>query len=101
MLVLTGLHAQERVVAEFVPLQAEYDAKSKAQVIQPCENAVADMRAKYLTALENACASAQQTGKLEEALAYKAEVESVVTTKSVPSTDAADVGVKIHGERIP
>jgi hypothetical protein len=88
--VLAGIHAQERVVSELAPLQADYDLKSKAQVIQPYEKAVADVRAKYLTALENACASAQNTGKLDEALAYKAEVESVFTMKSVPATDDTD-----------
>ncbi len=87
--VLTGIHAQERVVSELVPLQAEYESKSKAQVIQPYEKAVADLSAKYLATLESSRASAQKAGKLDDALAYKAEIESVAATKSVPSTDDA------------
>jgi hypothetical protein len=89
---LADIHAQdvqEKVVPELVPLQADYDSKSKAQVIQPYENAMADLNAKYLAGLENSRASAQKSGKLDEALAYKAEIESVVATKSVPSTDDA------------
>lgn len=84
-----GTQAQEKMVPELAPLQADYDAKSNAQVIQPYENAVADLRAKYLATLENTRASAQKSGKLDEALAYKAEVESVTATKSVPATDDA------------
>jgi hypothetical protein len=93
MHVVNGAHAQEakeRVVSELVPLQADYDLKSKAQVLQPYENAVADLNAKYLASLENSRATAQKTGKLDEALAYKAEIEAVVTTKSVPSPDDAN-----------
>ena len=86
---LTGIHAQEKVVPELAPLQADYDSKSKAQVIQPYENAAADLRAKYLAALENSRVSAQKAGKLDEALAYKAEIDSVSSTKSVLPTDDA------------
>lgn len=92
MHVLTGIHAQEtkeRVVPELATLQADYDSKSKAQVIQPYENAAADLRAKYLAALESSRVSAQKAGKLDDALAYKAEIESVTATKSVPFTDDA------------
>lgn len=88
---VTGIHAQERVVPELVPLQADYDLKSKAQAIQPYEIAVADLNAKYLAILENSRASAQKAGKLDEALAYKTEIESVVTTKSVPAMDDANI----------
>jgi hypothetical protein len=88
---VTSIHAQERVVPELVPLQADFDLKSKAQVIQPYENAVADLNAKYLATLENSRASAQKSGKLNEALAYKAEIESVAAKKSVPAMDAANI----------
>lgn len=89
----TDVHAQgqpqEKIVPELAPLQADYDSKSKAQVIQPYENAIAELRAKYLASLENARVSAQKAGKLDEALAYKAEIESITATKSVPPTDDA------------
>lgn len=87
--VLTGIHAQEKVVPELAPLQADYDSKSNAQVIQPYEKAAADLSAKYLATLETSRASAQKAGKLDEALAYKAEIEAVTSTKSVPPTDDA------------
>jgi len=93
MHVVAGIHAQERVVPELVPLQADYDLKSKAQVIQPYEIAVADLNVKYLAILENSRVSAQKTGKLDEALAYKTEIESIVTTKSVPATDDANIQI--------
>lgn len=86
---LTAVHAQEKGVPELVPLQADYDSKSKAQVMQPYENAVADLNAKFLATLENSRASAQKAGKLDEALSYKAEIDSIVATKSVPASDDA------------
>jgi hypothetical protein len=85
----TSLHAQEKTVPELAPLQADYDSKSNAQVIQPYENAVAELRVRYLATLENSRASAQKTGKLDEALAYKSEIESVSAKKPVPPTDDA------------
>lgn len=90
---LAAIHAQDvqdKVVPELAPLQADYDSKSQAQVIQPYEKAIADLNAKYLATLENSRASAQKAGKLDDALAYKAEIDSVVASKSVPSTDDAD-----------
>lgn len=85
----TCIHAEEKVVPEMSPLQADYDSKSNAQVIQPYDNAVAGLRARYLATLESSRASAQNSGRLDEAVAYKTEIDSVTEKKSVPPTDDA------------
>ena len=69
--------AVEPAPAEAVLLLTQYENKVKADVMTPHEVAIADLNAKYVQALEREQEAAQKGGKLEEALAFKAEREAV------------------------
>ncbi|MFZ2280266.1 MAG: SUMF1/EgtB/PvdO family nonheme iron enzyme [Prosthecobacter sp.] len=70
--------AVEQAPAEAVLLLTQYESKVRADVMKPHELAITDLNAKFVQALEREQDAAQKGGKLEEALAFKAEREAVL-----------------------
>jgi hypothetical protein len=81
------LTAQVIESAEFAMLKAQYDQKVKFEVQQPHDVGVAELNVKYTGALDRALEAAQQTGKLDEALAIKDEKEAIATGNGIPAAD--------------
>jgi hypothetical protein len=85
--VAQSTRAQENFGAEFAAFKAQYDARVKTDVQQAYEVGVADLNVKYLASLDRALDSAMKGGKLEEAVALKAEKETVKTGGEVADKD--------------
>jgi hypothetical protein len=80
--------AQDVLGAEYAALKAEHDAKVNRAAQAPYDAGVADLNAKYNAGLDREFAAAQQSGKLDEALALKGEKESIAKGEGVPTSDA-------------
>lgn len=88
--------AQTAGVGETASLQAKFEERVKLDVLRPHGLAVADLNAKFISALERAQEAAQKSGKLEEAVAIKTEKEAVLAGNYTPAEDGAGTpaGVK-------
>src|SRR3954464_13559427 len=73
--------------AQFQALKKQFEEKVKLEVQQPYDLAVVDLNVKYTAALDRSLQSAQQAGKLEDAVAIKNEKEAVALGKGVPAAD--------------
>ncbi len=84
-LALAVTHAQEgRPGSDLGTLLENFGASTQTNIFSPYEKSVADLNASYATALDRALASAQQDGRLEEALAITAEKEAVTGGSETP-----------------
>ncbi len=82
-------YAQMAAIPEVGELQSKYEEKVRLDVLRPHELVVADLNAKFATALERAQESAQKAGNLEDAFAIKTEKETVLSGKYMPPQDDA------------
>jgi hypothetical protein len=81
------LRAQESLGAEFAAAKTQYELKVNAEVQRPFDAAVVDLNSKYTASLDRALETAQKGGRLNDAVAVKAEKEGIALGKGVPATD--------------
>jgi hypothetical protein len=85
--------SQEVRGSEAASLRAKYDEKVWLDVLRPHELAVADLNAKFISALERSQDVAQKSGKLEEAIAIKTERDAVLAGNYKPAADVANTSI--------
>ena len=81
--------SQTAAIPEAAELQAKYEEKVRLDVLRPHELVVADLNAKFATALERAQETAQKAGNLDDAVVIKAEKEAALSGKYMPPQDDA------------
>ena len=79
--------AEENFGPEFAALKTQYDLRVKSDVQQVFDAAIADLNTKYTATLDRSLESAQKAGRLDDAVALKAEVEAIAQGKGVPAKD--------------
>lgn len=89
------LFSQAVLTTELDTLRSKYDEKVKLDVLRPHELAVSDLQAKFVSALERSQDAAQKAGRLEEAVALKAEKEAVLAGSYKPADDSSNAGSAI------
>lgn len=72
-------------------LQAQYEARVRADVEEPFLKGLAELNTRYGQALDQAFRDAQSAGNLKETLAVKAEIERAAKGEALPADDAADL----------
>jgi hypothetical protein len=82
-----SLQGQGTVNPEFETLKAQFEQKVKEEVMSLFDAGVADLKNKYSAALARAMETAQQDGKLDDAVAIKAENESIASGADIPVKD--------------
>ncbi len=82
-------YSQTAAIPEVAELQAKYDEKVRLDVLRPHELVVADLNAKFATALERVQENAQKAGNLDDAISIKTEKEAVLSGKYMPPQDDA------------
>ena len=91
--------AVEQAPAEAVLLRTQYESKVRADVLKPHELAITDLNAKFVQALEREQEAAQKGGKLEEALAFKAEREAVLAGRYTGEVSGASGPLSVQKMR--
>lgn len=95
------LVAQEKDFGpEFGTLKTQYDARVRTDVQQAFDAGVVDLNAKYTASLDRALESAQRAGKLDDAVALKAEKEALAVGKAVPDKDDDKIPVALKQLRV-
>lgn len=89
---LSGLFAQ----SEALPPQAEaiktaHLARVKAEVTVPWDGKLFELNVRYVAALKREQETAQQGGRLEEALAMAAEQKQIIKQGAAPESDSEDM----------
>lgn len=85
-----SLHAQSPATTQrLTTLRAAYEAAYQKEVAAPHQQAVADLDAKYTSALERALTAATQAGQLDTALALRDEIKRLKEAKPLPADDFA------------
>lgn len=85
--VAPSILAVENFGPEFAALKTQYDLRVRSEVQQVFDAAIADLNAKYTAMLDRTLETAQKAGRLDDAVALKAEVEAIAQGKGVPATD--------------
>lgn len=75
---------------ELDTLRQQYDKLHTERVFTPHEKTLAELDAKFSTALENAITSAKSSGDLPTVLALQADQKLLAAKQPLPSADAAD-----------
>src|SRR5688572_7722769 len=73
VLLAASAASQEGSDPEWMALKTQFDERVRVEVQQPYDAGIVDLNVKYTTALDRALDTAQRAGKLEDALALKAE----------------------------
>lgn len=92
---LSCLHAQERKVPEYDAALKKHSEEVTAGAGAKFDQALTALKSSYAAALERAQKGAQDTGKLEEALALKSESSALTVNAELPPlSDAAPPSLK-------
>jgi formylglycine-generating enzyme required for sulfatase activity len=86
--------AQDKGVAALnrqAVLQAQFDAKVKADVEDPFQKGLAELNAKYAQAIEQSFKDAQSAGNLKDALKWKEEMDRHGKGEPMPAEDIAEL----------